>query len=186
MSHCSRLIQNYQRFVRLPWAGHLAGKQRVWFAVYPPSEERRVRARIQEFQVATIDAGHSWHLVDITRLPAQYLSDNPDRDGYFTSPSALEMVEEEIRGRVIDALRAALAVPDIDENSVVAVQGIGALFGYTHVSSVISGVEDSIRGRLLVYFPGEYERNQYRFMDARDGFNYMAIPITSNESVLSP
>jgi len=47
-------------------------------------------------------------------------------------------------------------------------------------------VEDSVRGRLLLLFPGEYRQNVYRFMDARDGFNYMAIPITSTESFLTP
>jgi hypothetical protein len=66
------------------------------------------------------------------------------------------------------------------------VTGAGSLYGFTHVSSVVSKIEDSIRGRLLLFFPGEYERNLYRFMDARDGFNYMAVPITSNESVLQP
>jgi hypothetical protein len=39
---------------------------------------------------------------------------------------------------------------------------------------------------MLVFFPGEYTNNVYRFMDARDGFNYMAIPITSTESFITP
>jgi hypothetical protein len=54
------------------------------------------------------------------------------------------------------------------------------------ISSLIDRVEDSVRGRLLVFFPGEYTKNVYRFMDARDGFNYMAVPITSTESFLNP
>ena len=36
----------------------------------------------------------------------------------------------------------------------------------------------------VVLFPGEYRHNVYRFMDARDGFNYMAVPITSSENFL--
>ena len=185
MNHCDRLLQNYKSFVSLPWSEHLAGKQKVWFAVYPPSEERRVRAHIQEFQVATVDAGHKWHLVDITELPARWLAENRDKDGYFAEPSALPAVEEEIRAHVIAVLRDALRAPGVDEETVVAVQGVGALFGFAHISPIISGMEDSIRGRLLVFFPGEYERNLYRFMDARDGFNYMAVPITTNEGVLT-
>jgi len=54
------------------------------------------------------------------------------------------------------------------------------------VSSLIERVEDSVLGRLLIFFPGEYAGNVYRFMDARDGFNYMAVPITSTESFLNP
>jgi len=44
-------------------------------------------------------------------------------------------------------------------------------------------VESSIRGRLLVFFPGEYENNNYRLLDARDGWNYLAVPITAREGV---
>lgn len=169
----------------MPWSGRLAGKQRVWFAVYPPSEERRIRAHVQEFQLATIDAKHKWHLVDITDWPAKWLAAHPHADGYFAAPSAFSAIEEDFRAGVAEVIRDALCASDVDPETIVAVQGVGALFGYTHVSSVIAGVEDSIRGRLLVFFPGEYERNLYRFMDARDGFNYMAVPITSNESVLT-
>jgi hypothetical protein len=69
---------------------------------------------------------------------------------------------------------------------VVAVTGLSSLFDFMRVSSLIDRVEDSVRGRLLVLFPGEYSGNVYRFMDARDGFNYMAVPITSTESFLIP
>jgi hypothetical protein len=63
---------------------------------------------------------------------------------------------------------------------------LASLFDFMRVSSLIDRVEDSVRGRLLVFFPGEYQRNIYRFMDARDGFNYMAVPITSTETFLNP
>jgi len=69
----------------------------------------------------------------------------------------------------------------VDKETVLAVLGVGSLFGVTYLSGVIAEVEESIPGRLLVFFPGEYERNVYRFMDARDGFNYMAVPITCSE-----
>jgi hypothetical protein len=39
-------------------------------------------------------------------------------------------------------------------------------------------VESDIRGRLVVFFPGHLERSNYRLLDARDGWNYMAVPIT--------
>jgi hypothetical protein len=62
----------------------------------------------------------------------------------------------------------------------VAVSGVGALFGFTRVSQVLKLVEPSIRGRLVVFFPGQYEENNYRLLDARDGWNYLAVPITLN------
>ena len=59
--------------------------------------------------------------------------------------------------------------------------GVGSLFGFVRVSQVIPLVETHIRGRLLVLFPGVYEQNNYRMLDARDGWNYLAIPITNSE-----
>jgi len=29
-----------------------------------------------------------------------------------------------------------------------------------------------------VFFPGQLEQNNYRLLDARDGWNYMAVPIS--------
>lgn len=184
MSQISRLIANYQRFVSLPWPEHLSGGQRVWFAVYPPAEERRVRARLQEFEVATREARHGWRLIDITATPAQWLGAHEYREAYFAEPDALVTVEEELKGQVISELKSACQAEGVGENTVVAVLGAGSLFGFAHVSSIISAIESYIRGRLLVFFPGEYERNLYRFMDARDGFNYMAVPITCSERLL--
>ena len=77
--------------------------------------------------------------------------------------------------------RVWFAVYKVDEATVVAIYGVAGLFGFMKTSELVSKVEVVIRGRLLVFFPGEYERNLYRFMDARDGFNYMAVPITCSE-----
>jgi hypothetical protein len=184
MSHCDRLILNYRRFVSLPWSNHLAGKERVWFAVYPPSEERRVRAHLQEFQMATLDAGHKWIMLDLADLPGKWMANHPHHDEYFQAPEALITIEEDIQAHVVESIKEILLQSESDANAVVALTGVGALFGYIHVSPVIAAVEDDVKGRLLVFFPGEYERNLYRFMDARDGFNYMAVPITSQESAL--
>ena len=36
-------------------------------------------------------------------------------------------------------------------------------------------------GRLLVFFPGSYENNNYRLLDGYDGWNYLAVPITADK-----
>ena len=82
-------------------------------------------------------------------------------------------------------MRQACAREEADAGAVVAVIGLASLFDFMRVSSLIDRIEDVVRGRLLVFFPGEYQRNIYRFMDARDGFNYMAVPITSTETFLN-
>jgi len=66
-------------------------------------------------------------------------------------------------------------------DGVVALLGGGTLFGLedsVKVSARLNAVNDAVAGRLLVFFPGEHEGSSYRLLDARDGWNYLAIPIT--------
>jgi len=74
---------------------------------------------------------------------------------------------------------ATLDDADVDDQTVVAVLGVGALFGLTRVASLMEAVAPRIRGRLLVFFPGSYDGSVYRLLDARDGWNYLAVPITA-------
>jgi hypothetical protein len=66
VSRVDDLIAGYRRFVGLPWPRNLAPAQRVWMAVYPPEEERRLRLHLQEFGTATTLAGYAWHEIDIS------------------------------------------------------------------------------------------------------------------------
>ena len=52
------------------------------------------------------------------------------------------------------------------------------LFGLLRASHLLKLVERDIRGRLVVFFPGHKDNNNYRLLDARDGWNYLAVPIT--------
>ena len=54
-----------------------------------------------------------------------------------------------------------------------------SLYPFCRISEVIERVNPSIPGRMLVFFPGEYSNNVYRLLNARDGWNYMAVPITA-------
>ena len=63
----------------------------------------------------------------------------------------------------------------------VAVYGVASLFGFLRISEILPLCENAIQGRLLVFFPGVYEQDNYRLLDARDGWNYHAVPITASE-----
>jgi hypothetical protein len=76
-----------------------------------------------------------------------------------------------------------LTADDVDDQTVVGVYGLASLFGFARVSEVMARIEKSIRGRLVVLFPGEYDNNNYRLLDARDGWNYHAIPITLHQEL---
>lgn len=184
MTSIDRLLFNYARQVKLPWSPNMSGKQRMWFAVYPPSEERRVRAKLPQFEALTLESGHGWSAVDLTRLLPEYLSAHKYREAIFQSPQHFRAgADLEVRASAL--VTQACEREEADAGCVVAVMGLAALFDFMRVSSLIERVEDCVRGRMLVFFPGEYAGNVYRFMDARDGFNYMAVPITSSESFLN-
>jgi len=185
MSAIDRLLSNYSRQVRLPWSANIAGRQRVWFAVYPPAEERRVRARLPQFEALTLEANHGWIPVDLTRLLPEWISAHEYREAIFEHPEHFS-ANNELEDLAVEQVLRACAREEADVDSVVAVVGLASLFDFMRVSRLIERVEDSVPGRLLIFFPGEYAGFVYRFMDARDGFNYMAVPITSAESFINP
>jgi hypothetical protein len=185
MNAIDRLVTNYDRQARLPWSANMSGKQRVWFAVYPPAEERRVRARLPQFEALTLQANHGWTAVDLTSLLPQWIAAHEYREAIFAEPEHFS-VNNELEDLAVERVRQACGSDDATADGVVAVTGLATLFDFMRVSSLIERIEDSVRGRLLVLFPGEYAGNVYRFMDARDGFNYMAAPITSAESFINP
>ena len=65
-------------------------------------------------------------------------------------------------------------------NDVLALVGGGGLFGLFSVSSLVEQIESHIPGRLVIFFPGEHDskNNSYRLLGAKDGWGYLAVPIT--------
>jgi len=181
VSKIEELVGAYGRFVRLPWERNLAGPQRCWFVVYDPRDERRLRNRVTLFDLATHEAGHGWALCDLTDAFAAWIAAEEYRESYFAAPDDLDMVLGDFRQATADRVRTALTAPTTTADTVVAVLGVASLFGLLKVSQVVEDVAPHIRGRLLVFFPGEYEGSNYRLLDARDGWNYLAVPITSEK-----
>lgn len=173
------LCRNYARQVGLPWDESLAGAQRVWFAVYPPELERRVRLRMALFEHETRQASKAWKHVDLTGAFAEWMAGHDSREAYFANPQALSLGVKRFEPIVAGRVRAALTAPDVDHETVVAVSGVGSLFGLASVSTLVSEVTPDIRGRLLVFFPGHTEDGLFKLLDATKGYNYLAVPITA-------
>ena len=184
MGRIEELAARYSRHVGAPWQRNLSGDQKAIFVVYPKTDERRLRARLDLFEMATTSAGHGWVVVDLTETFARWMADTDYRDVYFEEPDTLTMkLRSDFLQHVAGTIRDALSDQSVDEDSVVAVQGIASVFGFTRVSLVLKEVVKDIRGRLVVFFPGEFEDNNYRLLDARDGWNYLAVPITLHNGV---
>ena len=184
MGRIEDLAARYRGHIGAPWQRNLAGDQKAIFVVYPKTDERKLRARLALFEDHTTSTGHRWRLLDLTDAFARWMADADYRDVYFDEPETLAMkLRSDFVQYTAGRLREELTAEDVDENTVVAVQGVACLFGFTRVSLVLKEVVKDIRGRLVVFFPGEYEDNNYRLLDARDGWNYLAVPITLHNGV---
>ena len=184
MGRIEELAARYGRHVGAPWQRNLSGDQKAIFVVYPKADERRLRARLDLFEMATASAGHGWVVVDLTDAFACWMADTEYREVYFEEPDTLAMkLRSDFVQYVAAKIREALTDQGVDEDSVVAVQGIASVFGFARVSLVLKEVVKDIRGRLVVFFPGEFEDNNYRLLDARDGWNYLAVAITLHNGV---
>ena len=185
MSYVDELLAAYGRFVELPWQQSLASPQRVWMAVYPPEHERRIRLHLPAFRATTNEHQHPWALIDITMSFESWMAAHDYRDAYFEDPELLETALPGFFDHLVAGVKAQLAKHDAVDG-VVALLGAGTLFGLgagVKVSALINAVSDAVAGRLVVFFPGEHEGNSYRLLDARDGWNYLAVPITPNGNV---
>ena len=181
MGKIEQLAANYGRHISVPWQRTVSGAQRVMLLVYDKEQERALRARIGEFEIKTRDAGHDWLEFDCTALFTRWLADDEYRDAYFESPEDLNMkIEGEFKDYLAESLRKVLR--EANDNTVVALTGVASLYGFAHLSEFVRDVELDIQGRLIVFFPGTKDGNNYRLLDARDGWNYLANSITSQST----
>lgn len=185
-SKVAKLLSAYREHLSVPWQNGLAAIQRVIFAAYDKADELRLRANVEEFALATQQAGKRWLLLDLTHAFPEWMAAQEYRDAYFESPDDLAGYQTGELTEFISDLNTKLkasisaeATPD----TVVALVGVGTLFGLARVSSVVEGIKEAVPGRLLVFFPGEHhpENHTYRLLDARDGWNYLAVPLLSKD-----
>ena len=139
-------------------------------------------ARVPEFEIATRDAGLYWIRVDLTGAFADWMDtyEAEERESCLADPEVLEeYANPGFRDFVCERLNAATRDVPVDqaEKTVFAVTGLMELYDFVHVSAVVDALTPKFPGILLVFFPGEREGNTYRFLGARTGWDYLALPI---------
>jgi hypothetical protein len=181
------LYNNYKQVCARPWKARVSGAERVWFAVYDKEDERRIRRAIDRFEEATLSLGYHWKRIDLTDAFAEWLTAESRRDfaeGYFRNPSLLsEAALNEFRSSLVASLIGEFhEIPANErERTVAALTGIASLYEFARISDIVPKIEDSVPGRLLIFFPGSRDKQNYRLLDARDGWNYHALPITCDK-----
>ena len=181
MSRLDQLLSSYRRHVALPQRKGLHFNQRVWFVVYSPEDERRLQQRILDFEIATKEANLFWHELCLTGFYTEWINtyEQEERQTCLSDPSILESYKNDFLDfikRRVDASLGTISSEHLDK-TVVALTGTIDLYDFAHVSEVIGALDENFPGTMLVFFPGEREGNVYRFLGARDGWDYLAVPI---------
>jgi hypothetical protein len=175
-----QLLNAFEAVVNEPWSSVLSGQERIWFLVYDPADQRKVDLRVGDFENAALKANKRWISISMKNCFPHWMSQHDYKDEYFNDPELLlDQLEAEFKQYAINFLISEFERLGTNENTLIAVREISSLFGFTRISEILSGCSNAFKGRLLLFFPGEFERNQYRLLDARDGWNYLARPITA-------
>jgi hypothetical protein len=182
MSKIDILLNNYENVIAIPWRD-LAPAQRVIFAVYQGMDERRLRAKICEFEIVTRNLSHGWAHFDLTNSFAQWMNSQKYAKSYYQKPILISNILQRYEEYIGDGFYDFIKKSQVTDEDVVAISGVGSVFGFIKVHDLVERLAPKVKGRLLVFFPGSYEDNNYRLLDGYDGWNYHALPITCNEKI---
>ncbi len=174
------LIQAYDKAVSGKWEETLSAQERIWFLVYDPDSQRKIDFRLSDFENATKRAGKKWANISLKDCFPEWMASHEYRDEYFQDPDALvDQLEFDFKKFAIENIVQKIREQQVDNETVTAFTNVASLFGFSRLSDILNHVAGEVKGRLLVFFPGEFEKNQFRLLNARDGWSYLARPITT-------
>ena len=174
------LLSNYEKVLIEPWGGNLSGQEKIWFLVFDPTEIRKVALRIGDFERITKKNNKNWIEIDLQNCFPDWMKNHEYRDAYFADPEAIQdQIEFDFKRYIVDYISQIIHQIENLEQTVVALTNVASLFGFLKLSDILNEIYHLNKGRILIFFPGEYHDNHYRFLNARDGWSYLARPITS-------
>ena len=176
MSKVNQLIVKFENIIKEPWPTGLSGQEKVWFLIFDPIDLRKVHFKLGEFEMATKNANREWLLISLNDSFTNWLSQHDYKESFFEEPQYIsDALQEEFREYII--LEINKKSIQNSENTLLVLKDASAIFGFIKLSEIVQDLSNKIKGRLMVFFPGEFTNNQYRLMDARDGWDYLARPI---------
>ena len=177
MSKIDQLVKTFQNIIYEPWPRGLSGQEKVWFLIYDPTDLRKLEFKLGEFEIATRNAQKSWHSISLKGKFTSWLASHDYKESFFEEPTFLsDALEDDFKETIVNALKTEVSANN-NENTLVVLKDVSAIFGFIKLSELVNAISKEVNGRLLVLFPGEFTNNQYRLMDARDGWDYLARPI---------
>jgi len=179
LTKIDQLLETFEKVVKEPWASALSGQERIWFLVYDPAEQRKVDLRMGDFETATIKSGKKWLSISLKQCFPIWMANHEYKEDYFLNPEYIvDQLEAEFIPYAINYLKNELSLIMQDQDTLIAIKDVSSLFGFARLSEILKNCDKDFQGRLLIFFPGEFEHNHYRLLDARDGWDYLARPIT--------
>ena len=173
------LVEAYEKVVKEPWSSALSGQERIWFLVYDPAEQRKVDLQLGDFETAAIKAGKKWKSISLKQCFPSWMAKHEYKESYFQKPKLIvDQLEASFIPYAIQFLKDEMNKIEQDENTLIALKDVSSVFGFARLSEILKSCDKDFKGRLLIFFPGEFEQNHYRLLDARDGWDYLARPIT--------
>ena len=169
------LLGHFRRQVSLPWPQDTAPDYRVWIMHYDRALERAHPGASARFRGSGAPFNHGWASLNLATLVAPWFAGNDLFDGLCRQPDELPGLLPDFEEHVVATVRARLQA--LHEQDILALSGVGALFGLMRASTLTEKAAPDIKGRLLLLFPGRHTNGVYRLLDARDGWTYRAIPI---------
>ena len=133
--------------------------------------------KLSDFEIVTKNANRDWNLISLKTHFSEWLSKQDYKSSFFEDPENLsDALQDDFKEYLKDAIIDKLEINNT-ENTLVVLKDVSAIFGFIRLSEVVNLISKKVHGRLMVLFPGEFASNQYRLMDARDGWDYLARPI---------
>ncbi|EKQ1115360.1 BREX protein BrxB domain-containing protein [Morganella morganii] len=173
----SKLLKIFSSHISVPWGNNISAEEKAIFVVYDKEDELKLRARMTEFEHACIESEHPWLLLDLTNEFPYWMARQDYKEAYFEDPEYLEGSYDYFAEELVSKLHEQINAHQTPE-SVVALMGCGTMFGFVSVSALVKSLTTQVQGRLVVFFPGEYHENNYKLLDAKDGWGYQATAIT--------
>lgn len=176
MSKVNKLLKKFESVIKEPWSQGLSGQEKVWFLIFDPADLKKVYFNLGEFEIATKNANREWLLISLNSCFTNWLSGHDYREEFFKEPEYIsDALQSDFREYISKEI--SIALKQNSPTTLVVLKDVSAIFGFIKLSEIVQDISNKIQGRLMVLFPGEYTNNQYRLMDARDGWNYLARPI---------
>ena len=177
MTKIDQLLKKFQRIIKEPWTKGLSGQEKVWFLIFEPADLRKIHFNLGEFEIATKNANKDWHIISLEKKFSNWLSKHDYSEAFFEDPEYIsDALHDDFKEYLENSINKELEHIN-SSNSLIVLKDVSGIFGFIKLSEVVNTISNKIEGRLMVLFPGEFTNNQYRLMDARDGWDYLARPI---------